>query len=122
MPIDDIYSVFAGWHVQHDEIYEVPCEHLNSSQQAEVRRLEKMLADKDVEQIETLALTFFFGERAVLSLGIRNSSKICAVTDSLETILFPINSGPASMTPDLVLALYRGRKMLRTFNANAGDD
>ncbi len=116
MCVDDIYAIFAGWLVQHDEIFEVPSHNFNSAQRAEASRLEKILRDKGVDQIEPLALTFFFGERSILALGVRNQQKICAVTDTLETILFSIGKGQSSLNPDLLLALYRGRKMLRTFN------
>ncbi len=122
MSVDDIYAVFAGWLVQHDEIYEIAVSNMNAAQRSETARLEKLLREKNVEQIETLALTFFFGERSILALGMRHQAKICAITDSLETILFPVGRNATSLTPELVLALYRGRKMLRTFNPARDDE
>lgn len=122
MALDDIYAVYAGWQGQHEDIYEIISSKLNAAQRQAVMRLEKLLGQKRVEDIETVALTFFFGEPAILALGTRAERKICAVTDSLETILFPVSATPASLTPDLVLAIYRGRKMLRTFNSSREDD
>lgn len=118
LEIDDIYGLFAGWQAEHDEIYEVPSTQCNSAQRAECDRLLKRAADanQDIDELRALGLAFFFGERSVLAVGLRNGQSMCVVADDLESAAFPIGSRPTSLTPDLVLALYRGRKLLRTFN------
>lgn len=69
-----------------------------------------------VDELKPLALTFFFGERAVLALGTRAGQPVCTVSDGLETLTVPCDKRPTSFSPDLVLALFRGRKLLRSFN------
>lgn len=118
LEIDDVYGLFAGWHAEHDEIYEIPSSQCNSAQRAECDRLVKRIIDRNgpIEEHRALGLAFFFGERSVLAVGLRNGQSVCFVADDLESVEFPINTRPTSLTPDLVLALFRGRKLLRTFN------
>lgn len=116
LDVEDIYGVFAGWQAEHEEIYEVPSGQFNSAQRAEAERLLKALSAQGVEGLRPLALTFFFGERAVLAAGQRAGQTVCAISDGTESLVHPVDDRPTSLTPDLVLALYRGRKLLRTFN------
>ncbi len=116
LELDDVYSLFAGWQAEHDEIYEVPLSSFNSAQHSEAERLSHALRDEGLDELEPLALTFFFGERALLAIGKRDGQAVIAVTDGLENLTIPADQRPTSFTPDLVLALYRGRKLLRTFN------
>lgn len=116
LELDEVYAIFAGWYAEHDEIYEVPAAHFNSAQRIEADRLLKKIGEQGIESPRALALTFFFGERAILALGDKAGQTVCAISDDLETIIKPIHQSPTSLTPDLVLALYRGNKLLRTFN------
>lgn len=116
LEVDDVYAIFAGWQAEHEEIYEVPSSQFNASQRAECERTLRALEACGVDELHPLALTFFFGERAILATGQRQAIRVCALSDELETIIQPIDERPTSLTPDLVLALYRGRKLLRTFN------
>ncbi len=114
---DDVYAVFAGWQAEHEDIYEVPANRFNSAQQSEASRLLDAPDHDGIEDLKALALTFFFGERAVLATGTRDGQPVCTVSDGLETVTVPSDGRPTSLSPDLVLALFRGRKLLRHFNA-----
>ena len=118
LDVDDVYGLFAGWQAEHNEIYEVPSSQFNSAQRSECDRLLKKAAEEntDIDQWRALALTFFFGERAVLAVGQRSGQNVCLVVDDLEQVEQDIDSRPTSLTPELVLCLYRGRKLLRSFN------
>lgn len=117
LELDDIYAVFAGWQAEHEDIYEVPASRFNAAQQSEATRLLDAPDHEGIEELQPLALTFFFGERAVLATGSRDGKSVCTVSDGLETVTVPCDHRPTSLSPDLVLALYRGRKLLRQFNA-----
>lgn len=116
LDVEDIYSIFAGWQAEHEDIYEVAAPQFNAAQRGEAERLAKDLSSQGIEDLQILALTFFFGERAVLAVGTRAGGTVCGISDGLESLVQPIDNRPTSLTPDLVLALYRGRKLLRTFN------
>lgn len=117
LELDDVYAVFAGWQAEHEDIYEVPASRFNAAQQAEASRLLDAPDHEGIEDLKPLALTFFFGERAVLATGTRDGQPVCTVSDGLETVTVPCDNRPTSLSPDLILALYRGRKLLRHFNS-----
>ena len=116
LPVADIYAAFAGWQAEHEEIFEVPITGLNPAQRREADRLEETLALQGLEIEKPVALTFFFGEVALLAEVQQDSKSLCAVTDGEETLCFPTHEGPTALTPDVILCIYRGRKLLRTFN------
>ncbi len=116
LEMDDVYAVFAGWQAEHEDIYEVPAHLFNSAQRSEAQRLLDGPDHAGIDELKPIALTFFFGERAVLALGQRDGQPVCTVSDGLEMVTMPCDKRPTSFSPDLVLALYRGRKLLRSFN------
>jgi hypothetical protein len=116
LPPDDIYAAFAGWQAEHEDIFEVPEQLLNIEQRREADRLIRGLEDHDIVVKQVLALTFFFGEIALLAMVAHEDRKLFLVTDGTEQLSFPASSNPAALTPDLVLSIFRGRKLLRSFN------
>ena len=116
LPLDDVYAIFAGWQVEHEDIFEIPMTGLNVAQRREADRLIESLAALQLQVEEPVALAFFLGEVALLAIVESDRGRRCAVTDGFETLHLAINSSPTSLTPAIVLALYRGRKLLRTFN------
>lgn len=121
LPIDDVYAIFAGWQVEHEDIFEIPMTQLNVAQRSEADRLIGCLNAQQLHVTETIALTFFLGEVALIAEvdpmeaeGQRASGH--ALTDGIETLHIRTQGGPAALTPAMIVALYRGRKLLRTFN------
>lgn len=116
LPTDDVYAAFAGWQAEHEDIYEIPMQLLNSAQRSQADRLLAHLENHQLEIVEALGLTFFLGEVSVLAIVKRQEKRASAITDGLELFHQPLTDSPASLTPDILLAIYRGRKLLRTFN------
>ncbi len=121
LPVDDAYAIFAGWQVEHEDIFEIPMTQLNVAQRSEADRLIDCLRDQQLHVTQPIALTFFLGEVSLVaevepieSDGERESGY--ALTDGIETLHFRSQRGPTALTPAMVVALYRGRKLLRTFN------
>jgi hypothetical protein len=113
---DDIYAVFAGWQTEHEDIFEVPEALLNRDQRRETDRLIRSMQERECEVKQVLALTFFLSEIALLATIEHEGKRLHAVTDGNELLCFPASDHPTGLTPDLVLAIFRGRKLLRTFN------
>ena len=53
LPPDDIYAVFAGWQVEHEEIYELDASQLTVPQRLEVVRLERRFARRRIQRHST---------------------------------------------------------------------
>lgn len=117
LELDDVYAAFAGWQAEHDEMYEIPMPLLNAPQRREADRLLRHLEEHQLEIVEAIALTFFFGELAILAEVQLGGQRAAAITDGLELLHQRLSSSPNSLTPSMLLAIYRGRKLLRTFNS-----
>jgi hypothetical protein len=116
LPVDDIYAAFAGWIAEHPDIFEVDKDQWNSAQRSEAHRLSKHLQIENHEEIEPLFLGFMLGERALIAKTRLRQTAGLAVTDGLETVWFATAGRPRPLGPLEVYSIYKGRKMLRTFN------
>ena len=117
LPVDDLFAVFAGWQAEHEEIFEVPANQLNEKQQLESERMLQYLNSLGYETTEPIALTLFFGETALIGIAEKAGKQWVVLTDGNELVSYPSsNQDPTALSPELVLCLFRGRKLLRTFN------
>ena len=116
LAVDDIYAAFAGWHAEHEEIFEVPVNLLNSAQRREADRLSSVFELAEYEVLSGVALTFLLGEFSLLAHLKRDGQRMIGITDGNESVCFPVTDSPTALTPEVVLAIYRGRKLLRSFN------
>ena len=115
LPVDDAYALFAGWHVDHEDIFEVNSSLLSETQRIELTRLERRLRDDACDQIRPLMLCYFFGEKSLVAHVRRRGEAGIALAAPDDLLFFP-TAGPRSLGPQEVLYLYRGRKLLREFN------
>ncbi len=116
LPTDDIYAIYAGWHAEHDEIFAVPASQLNAAQKRIVQPLADHLDRHAYENVNAELLGFFLDEQAAVFQATRDSVRCRVVTDGLETIDHPIDGRLRPLTAMDLFHLYKGRKMLRTFN------
>lgn len=117
LPVDDIYAAFAGWHAEHEDIFEIPIALCNVVQRREADQLSQRLEESGLDVTELVSLTFFLGEVALLAKVKQGDKPLIVVTDEQELVMFPQTPDADTLTPDVVLCIYRGRKLLRTFNA-----
>ena len=118
LPMNDIYAAFAGWQAEHPEIYELPPEQWNISQRRVVEQFVRALEDHGHHQIQPLWLGFFLGEVCLVAETQVNQRAGVAVSDGLETIWYPAVGRQRPLGPREAYAIFKGRKMLRTFNPN----
>lgn len=116
LPIDDIYAIYAGWHADHPDIFSVAAEQLNAAQKRIVEPLAAHLDRCGYEDIQAELLGFFLDEQAAVFQATRGSLRCRVVTDALETIDQPIAGRLRPLSAGDLFSLYKGRKMLRTFN------
>lgn len=116
LPPEEIYAAFAGWHAEHDEIYEVDVEHLDEHQRTDVVRLSRRLSDAGCEAIEPVRLGWFLGEKTLLARVSREAVPGLAVVDDSSVFFWPRNAHRRALGPDEVYWIYKGRRFLRTFN------
>lgn len=113
---DDIYAAFAGWHAQHGDIREYEVARLSKSEQMEVVRLERRLHDAGYREIQAVQMGYFFGEKALIAQASRESIPGIAIADFSDISFFPIRNVRKALGPREAYSIYKGRKLLKTFN------
>ena len=113
---EEIYAVYAGWHAQHDEMYEIEVDQLTDRQKAEVRQFENRLWSDGYEDVQTISLGFFFEENTLIASARRNGTTGTAVVDAHDIHWHPAGVGTQPLGPGEVYSMYKGRKLLQTFN------
>lgn len=113
---DDIYAAFAGWHAQHEDIREYEVARLSKSEQMEVVRLERRLHDAGYRDIQSLQMGYFFGEKALIAQASREEIPGIAIADFEGIAFFPSRNARKALGPRETYSIYKGRKLLKTFN------
>lgn len=116
LPIDDIYAIYAGWHAEHEDIFTVAVEQFNDAQTRSMIPFGQHLERLGYESLQPAMLGFFLDEHAGIFQGVRENTQCLVVTDGAETIEQPIAGRLRPLGPGDLFNLYKGRKMLRTFN------
>lgn len=116
LPPDDIYAAYAGWEAEHEEIREADVDSLPASQRTEVARLERRLRDSGYQSIVPVTLGSFFGDKVLVSQARWEGAEGIAVVDANETLWKPRGSSRRPLGSAEVYCIYKGRRLLRTFN------
>jgi len=116
LPPDDIFAAFAGWHAEHEEMYEFDVAELHEAEHAEVARLVRRLHDDGYDQIQPRKLCLFFGDRVLVADAVREGKPGVAVADYVETAWLPRSASSRPPGVDEAYCIYKGRRLLRTFN------
>ena len=119
LPMDDIYAIYAGWHAEHDEIFTVLAEQLNEAQKRVIETFEKHLEHLGYRSIKPALLGIFLDEQAGVFTAVRDATECVVITDGLETIDHPISGRLRPLSGEDLFNLYKGRKMLRSFNSSS---
>ncbi len=122
LPNDDIYAIYAGWHAEHSEIFAVPQDQFNDAQKRIMGTYQKHLDRLGYESIKPELMGFFLDEQSGIFSAVREDIQCVVVTDGLETIEQVTAGRLRPLTPGDIFNLYKGRKMLRTFNPQSADE
>ena len=116
LPVDDIYAMYAGWHADHPDIQSIAADKLAEPQTRVMGDLAVWLDRQGYEQVQPQLLGQFLDETAGVFEASRETKPCLVVTDGLETIDLPTAGRDRPPTPEDLFNLYKGRKMLRSFN------
>lgn len=116
LPPDDLYAAFAGWHVEHEDIFEMDAAALTEAQRLEVTRLERRLRDHDYDAVQPTILGMFLGDKVLVARAVRQGHSGIAVVDDHEPIWFPARNPTRPIGSHEACCIYKGRRLLRTFN------
>ena len=77
---------------------------------------QRSLHDQGYQQIEPSIWGSFLGDPVLGANAVKNGVPGIVVTDSSDIYWHPRPESPRPLTPDDVYNLYKGRKLLKTFN------
>lgn len=117
LEFEDIYACYAGWHVEHPDIFFAPADQWNAAQRRIAAPLIQHLEREGFESIEAGLLGFMLDEHAVACTALRDETSYAVVTDGLETIEVSTADRQRPFHPEDAWHFFLGRKILRTFNA-----
>jgi hypothetical protein len=75
-----------------------------------------LLHDAGYDAIQMIRLGFFLGEKALVARATKGGQTCIAVADVHEVFSYRSDPGPRSIGANEAYAIYKGRKLLRTFN------
>ncbi len=116
LPPDDIYAAYAGWHVDDESVFEIPLDAPTLSQRAEAERFERRLRDDHYDAIQSLLLGYFFGDRALVARASSDGVVGIAVVDQAGIDWLPIRTRQHPLGAQEAFCIYKGRRLLRSFN------
>jgi hypothetical protein len=116
LPVDDIFAIYAGWQAEHPDIFTVANDSLNEAQRRVMEEFQQHLQHLGYEELKPALLGLFLDERAGVFNAQREQTACLVITDGLETIDQTTAGRTRPMQPADLFNLYKGRKMLRTFN------
>ena len=111
---DDAFAIFAGWDIEHPEIYERDAGRLPTSVQETVREwIESSLTD-EFESVEPAFVGTFFEQQVLVGFGMKDDRKQPFAYDGSELVVCPsLKSNPDAL--QLVYYLWRGRAFFHAF-------
>ncbi len=114
--LNDIYAIFAGWHVENEDIFDIAIHQLNAVQRDEADRLAQRLYDAEFENVELHSLAFFLTDFSLVAKASKRDQALLVVADGAEVTTLPFSDSPFAATPEILISLYRGRRLLKAFN------
>ncbi|NND96936.1 MAG: HEAT repeat domain-containing protein, partial [Pirellulaceae bacterium] len=75
LPVDDIYSIYAGWHAEHPDIFTVGAEQFNEAQLRTIEPLEQHLQHLGYDSIKPELLGFLLDEQAAVFSAVRDNTQ-----------------------------------------------
>lgn len=121
LSVPDMYAAFAGWQAEHEEISEQPLQQRTIQPQVVLDFIDR-LANEDYENIEPLALANFFQDEILVARAEHESVSGAVVVDHARTSWFPGSDADRAIGPAEAYAIYKGRRLLRSFNDDFWDE
>jgi hypothetical protein len=115
LPPQQIYSLFAGLDAEHNDIYQVSADEPSAA--PDVQRLLRRVSADEYTIEEPLWLGVFFEFRAVVARAVRERTVGTVIIDDADVIQWtPAGSENRPIRPEDAYAIYKGRRLLESFN------
>ncbi len=117
-PLADVYAVYAGWQVEHEELKQIQLDPSDPVEAAEVERRVGALTQWGCESIVPMFWGMFFGTRLLVATVSRRGQPGTVVVHEAQVDWFPQGNPVRPLGPELAYCMFVGRQLLRRFNAD----
>ena len=117
LEIEDIYALFAGADVEHEEICQWDVAELGERLEAEKKRLAQFIEENDFSDVQPQLLMQFFGDNVLAAEASRGQQGGLVVADFVDCLWLPEKDPLRPLAPEDALNIFSGKKLLETFNA-----
>jgi hypothetical protein len=116
LPPSDIYALYAGLDAEHAEIFETPLDDLSGSQAGAWDHVREELTAQGYADVQLAAWQNFFGEQHAVATATHDGRPGVIIVADESSEWFGLTTTLRGFGPNEVYALYKGRKLLKTFN------
>jgi len=116
LSVEDQYAVFAGWQVEHPEIYIVSRHDFGPQQAGTLARLQRRMQDQQLEGVQPELLGYCLGGWVLVARGLKAGQSGWAIADAQDCYWLPDAGGFAAFDAALAWYFWLGRTLLRQFN------
>lgn len=111
---EDAYAGFAGWHVDHEEIYEVEIDPANPTPTVTeyVGRIER----DGYEVLTPSLLGYFLGEQTLVAKAVRDGEPGYVLLENTDIYWRPQGPDDPQLLAVDAYGIHKGHKLLRAFN------
>jgi hypothetical protein len=109
--MDDTYAIFAGWDIDHPDVYELQMDVALPHQRSLVQHWLTAIGDR-FESVDVILFGVFLEHQAILGRGHKGTESRVFVYDGERFVLEPFPK-PGIADPKLTYLLWRGRLFLQ---------
>ena len=113
---DDIYAIFAGWHVDHPDIFSIDAERTVGQDQWHLSRMLESLQAADYEDVRPVLLAKLLDQNALIASAQREDCDGWAIVGEDSISWTPLGSPQSPLGAEDMFHLFVGRSLLRSFN------
>jgi hypothetical protein len=117
LPPNDIYAIYAGLDAEHAEIFETSADELTIEQEDAWERVSTALGAQGYEDRELMFWGSFFGEQHAVATAIHAGRPGVIVVSDDHSEWFAVPPVATPFGPREAYALFKGRKLLKSFNS-----
>lgn len=115
-PPDDIFALYAGLDAEHPDIFETAPDDLSVEQTDVWERVNEQLGSLGLEDRELVLWGNFFGEQFAVATATREGREGVVVVGDQSTDWIPTAAVGRGVGAREIYAMYKGRKLLKSFN------
>lgn len=114
---DDVYAIFAGWHVEHPDIFHVDVERVAGQDELHLQRMTRSLTEsEEYEEVHPVLLGNLLERRFLVASAMRGGDAGWAMVSEDEISWLGIGNPERPFGAGEAFYLFVGRSLLRSFN------